>query len=159
MDAFADASKGRYANYEVIGNPLFDTKQEPVAKWWREVVEPILTKHYRGKRAEFDVKSRAKTIDALTSGFTLLLHFDESSNTMSDVETASERTGQTKYAQKYGRYYTLAIVRWLACVFTEMTNINGYQNGFEVLFGHYELFNTYRTDDSFLLSRKRWPLL
>ena len=157
LNAFADSSKVRYANYQAIGNPSFDTREEPVAKWWWEVVEPILTKHYRGKRTEIGVKSRAKIIDALMGSSTMLLHFDEQGNTMSDVETASERTGQTKFAQKYGRFYTLVVVRWLANIFTELTQTNGYQPGLEILFGHYEQLNTYRTEDSFLLTRKNWP--
>jgi hypothetical protein len=32
LDAFSDASKGRYANFEVIGNPAFDPANEPVNK-------------------------------------------------------------------------------------------------------------------------------
>ena len=88
----------------------------------------------------------------------MVLHFDEQSETMSDVATASERTGQSEYAQKYGRYYTLLIVRWLAEIFSEMTRTQGYEAGLEVLFGHYELFNAYRTEDKFLLNRKKWPL-
>lgn len=51
LDAFADASKGRYANFEAIGNPAFDPANEPVNKWWNEVVEPILDKHYCGRIA------------------------------------------------------------------------------------------------------------
>lgn len=158
LDAFADASKGRYANFEAIGNPSFNPADEPVAKWWREVVEPILTKHYRGKRAETGVKANARLIDAMIGGMTSVNFFDESGGVMDDVATASERAGQSKWAQKYGRFYTLSIVRWLADIFAGLTQTNGYQTGFEVLFGHYEIFNTYGLDDSFLLSRKSWPI-
>lgn len=158
LDGFANASKGRYANFSALGNPSYNAADEPVAKWWREVVEPILAKHYRGKRAESGVKTRAQIIDALIGDKTSVLHFDEGENKMSDVATASERTGQTVYAQKYGRFYTLSIARWLMEVFSEMTRTSGYQSGFEALFGHYEFFGTYLNDDSFLLTRKRWPL-
>ena len=158
LNSFASASRGRYANFSALGNPNYDAANEPVAKWWREVVEPILVKHYRGKRAEKGVKARAQVIDALISDFTMVRFFDESEGTMSDVATASERTGQTAYAQKFGRFYTLSIARWMMDVFTELTSTAGYQSGLEVLFGHYEFFSTYRNDDSFLLTRKRWPL-
>jgi hypothetical protein len=158
LDAFADASKGRYANFEAIGNPSFNPADEPVAKWWREVIEPILNKHYRGTSAEARVKARAQAIDAMIGDTSAVLFFDEAGGTMNDTATASERSGQTKWAQKYGRFYTLSIVRRLAEIFTILTQTNGYQDGLEVLFGHYEFFNCYRADDSFLLNRKKWPL-
>ncbi len=158
LDAFSDASKGRYANFEAIGNPSFDPANEPVNKWWTEVVEPILDKHYRGKRAEDGVKQRAALINAMIGDITYVLHTNETGAVMSDVTTASERTGQTKWAQKYGRFYTLAVVRWLAHIFYEMTFTAGYQTGLDSLFGHYEFFQTYTVGDNFLLTRKVWPL-
>lgn len=158
LDAFSDASKGRYANFEAIGNPNFDPADEPVNKWWTEVVEPILDQHYRGKRAEDGVKQRAAIINAMLGDVTHVLHTNETGGVMSDLNTASERTGQTKWAQKYGRFYTLSVVRWLACIFDEMTHTAGYSPGLESLFGHYEFFQTYTVDDDFLRTRKVWPL-
>lgn len=158
LDAFSDASRGRYANFEAIGNPSFNPANEPVNKWWTEVVEPILDMHYRGRRAEDGVKQRAAIIDAMIGDFTSVLHTDETGTVMSDLATASERTGQTKWAQKYGRFYTLSVVRWLAHIFDEMTHTAGYEPGLDSLFGHYEFFQTYTVDDDFLLTRKVWPL-
>jgi hypothetical protein len=158
LNSFASASHGRYANFSALGNANFIATDEPVAKWWREVVEPILDKHYRGKRGERGVRARANAIDALIGQVTSVLHFDEVEGTMTDMATASERTGQSAFAQKYGRFYTLSFARWLMDVFTELTMTAGYQPGLEVLFGHYEFFSAFRNDDSFLLTRKRWPL-
>ncbi len=158
LDAFSDASRGRYANFEAIGNPTFNSAEEPVNRWWTNVVEPILDKHYRGKRAEEGVKQRAALIDAMIGNVTTVLFTNENGTVMSDVTSASERTGQSKWAQKYGRYYTLSAVRWLSHVFDEMTHTAGYRPGLESLFGHYEFFQTYMVDDDFLLTRKVWPL-
>ena len=158
LDAFSDAAKGRYANFEAIGNPSFDPANEPVNKWWTEVVEPVLDAHYRNRRAEGEVKQRAAIINAMIGDVTSVLHTNETGEIMSDVAVASERAGQTKWAQKYGRFYTLSVVRWLAHIFDEMTHTNGYKPGLESLFGHYEFFTTYIVDDDFLLTRKVWPL-
>ena len=158
LDAFSAASKGRYANFEAIGNPAFDPSDEPVNKWWNEVIEPILERHYRGKKAEAGVKQRAAIINAMMGNSTVVLFTNETGNVMSDLTTASERTGQTKWAQKYGRFYTLAVVRWLSHIFSDLTRHAGYQDGFESLFGHYEFFITYTVDDSSLRTRKVWPL-
>ena len=157
LDAFSDASRGRYANFEAIGNPAFDSSNEPVNKWWAEVVEPILDRHYRGKRAEDGVKPRAAIINAMIGNVTSVLHTNETGDVMSDLTTASERTGQTKWAQRHGRFYTLSVVRWLSVIFNKMTHTAGYQPGLESLFGHYEFFTTYTLADNFLLTRKIWP--
>jgi hypothetical protein len=158
LNAFASASQGRYANFEAIGNPAFDPAQEPVNKWWAEVVEPILTKHYRGTGREAKVRTNAQMVNALVGGSASVLHTDEGGRSMRDVETASERTGQTKWAQKYGRYYTLCIVRWLSNVFEELARDAANGRGMDALFGHWEFFSTYTVTDDFLLNRKTWPL-
>lgn len=158
LDAFSDASKGRYANFEAIGNPNFNSMDEPVNKWWMEVVEPILNKHYRGKEREYKVRKSAAIISALAGKSIFVSHTNETGELMSDLQIASERSGQTKWAQKYGRFYTLSVVRWLACIFNEMTSVAGYQPGLVSLFGHYEFFQVYTVGDNFLLTRKIWPL-
>ena len=158
LDAFAEASEGRYANFEAIGNPTFDPAKEPVNKWWTEVVEPILDKHYRGKKVEEAAKQHAALVNPMIGDMTIVLFTDENQRTMSDVLTASERTGQTNLAQKYGRFYTLSVVRWLSDIVSEMVREASDQLGIDSLFGHHEFFTTYTVDDHFLLTRKVWPL-
>lgn len=158
LDAFSDASRGRYANFEAIGNPNFNPAEEPVNKWWSEVVEPILTKHYRGKRAEAGVKHRAAVIDALLGDVSMVLFANETGTMMTDMATSSERTGQTVWAQKYGRYYALSVARWLSHVFSKLVDEAVYKRNIDSLFGHSEFFDTYTVDDNFLLTRKVWPL-
>ncbi|MDE8345840.1 MAG: hypothetical protein POH28_06655 [Acidocella sp.] len=158
LTSFADASRGRYANFEAIGNPAFDPATEPVNKWWAEVVEPILDKHYRGKDAELRVKRGAMIVDAMIGDHSAVFHIAESGQAMDDLAVASERTGQTEWAQKYGRFYALCVVRWLAGIFYELTNFAVYQQGVAALSGHYEFFDGYQAEDHFLRNRKIWPL-
>jgi hypothetical protein len=158
LDAFSDASKGRYANFEAIGNPAFDLANEPVNKWWNDVVDPILNKHYRGKKAEADVTAQAAVVNAMIGDKAKVLFTDETGKPMSDLTTASVRAGQTRWAQKYGRFYTLSVVRWLSHIFCELTKEAVSKNSIDCLCGHYEFFTTYTLDDSFLLTRKIWPL-
>jgi hypothetical protein len=158
LDVFADASKGRYANFEQIGNPAFDPDNEPVNRWWTKVVEPILDKHYRGKPAEAGVRERAAIINATLGSISSVLHVDEEGAMMTNVATASERTGQTSWARKYGRFYTLSVVRWLSDIFGELVYAAAYGKQIDALFGHNEFFTTYRVSDDFLLTRKLWPL-
>lgn len=157
LASFAEASKGRYANFEAIGNPSFDPSNEPVERWWTKVVEPALAQHYRGRAAEAKVRLYAQAIDAALGDNTSVLFFDESGKAMTDLATASERAGQAEQARKFGRFYALSVARWLAEIFTKLTYAAGYADGLAVLFGHHEYFVTYRNPDNFLLTRKRWP--
>jgi hypothetical protein len=85
-------------------------------------------------------------------------HINEQGAMMMNIATASERTGQTNWARKYGRFYTLLVVRWLSDIFGELVHEAAYRKNIDALFGHDEFFTTYRLPDSFLLTRKLWPL-
>ncbi len=130
LDSFADARRGRYANFASLDNPNL-TGDEPVNKWWGEVAECILEKHYYGKVAQRRVEGSAELIDAMISPFTMVIHTNENGNTMLDVKSASIRTGQNAIVQKWGRYYSLAIVRWLATVLSELSHIACYKHGID----------------------------
>lgn len=158
LDSFSNASKGRYANFEVLGNPNLGNQFEPVSKWWDGVGVKILKEHYAGKAVEKKVKRNAAVIDQLMGGNALVLHRNENGEIMQDMLSSSERTGQTKIVQKYGRFYTLQIVRWLSSVFIELSREGGYTHRIDTLFGHYEHFQTYALPDEFLKTRKIWPL-
>ncbi len=158
LDAFANAAKGRYANFGAIGNPSFNPADEPINRWWAEVVEPILARHVRGTAREATIKRNAQMVDAVIGSSSFVLHVNEGGQTMTEMQVASERSGMTKWAQQYGRFYTLCIVRWLADIFSELSRSGGYSKGIDALFGHYELFYGYRADDSTLMTRKVWPI-
>jgi hypothetical protein len=158
LDAFADARRGRYANFGAIGNPTFNPDNEPINRWWKNVIEPILDKHYRGKSAEAGVRERAAVIGAMFGSNSLVMNVNEQGAMMTDLTTASERTGQTDWAQKYGRFYTLTVVRWLSDIFEGLVHDAAYGRNIDTLSGHNEFFRKYRVADSFLLKRKLWSL-
>ena len=157
LDSFADARRGRYANFASLDNPNL-TADEPINKWWDEVAECILKKHYYGKAAQKRVESNADLIDSMISPFTMVIQTNESGHTMQDVESASIRTGQNVVIQKWGRYYSLAIARWLSAVLSELSNLACHTHGIDGFFGLDEYFYSYTVDDSFLKTRKVWPL-
>jgi hypothetical protein len=82
-----------------------------------------------------------------------VLYFNETGETMRDVLSASIRTQQTDIVQKYGRYYALTVVRWLAEVFLQLSDLTG-SNAF---FGMPDFFNIYTVDDKVLRTRRVWP--
>jgi hypothetical protein len=157
LDSFADARRGRYANFLALDNPNL-SNQEPINKWWDEVAELILREHFYGTKAEQRVKNNAEIVDTLLGRSAFVQFTNESGDTMRDVLTASIRSGQSTYVQKFGRYYTLLVVRWLASIFSALSNDACYGHGIHALAGAYEYFQTYTVEDHFLKTRKKWPL-
>lgn len=157
LDAFADARRGRYANFASLDDPNL-SNEEPIGKWWDDVAEAILQQHYYGKKSQKRVEGNAEIIDSLMAPVTMVIQTDESGRTMRDVKSASIRTGQTEIVQKYGRYHALTIARWLSDLLSKIAHIASHQYDIGGFFGIDEYFYTYTVDDSFLKTRKIWPL-
>jgi hypothetical protein len=157
LHSFADAKSGRYANFQSLGNPNLTGEFEPIRKWWSEVGNPILEKHYRGTQKERRVQQNAEFIHRKLDSVSVVLFFDESGDMMNDVRTASTRTGETQLVQKYGRFYTLGIIRWLANTYREIAQTACYENEIDAFFGSWEFLDNFRVSNSFLLTRKVWP--
>ena len=156
LTTFADASRGRYANFETIrGAP---SPYDPVTHWWEHVVERILARHFRGTRHEERAEANATLIQGLIGESSHVLHHDETGQRISTIIGGSMRTAENGMAQKYGRYYTLRLVRWMSDVFKEVGSSCPAGTPDPVLFGHDERVRTFLVPDQFLLTRKRWPL-
>jgi hypothetical protein len=155
LDAFADASRGRYANFAAIGDPNLG-EFEPISMWWTEIAELILRQHYHGKPVQRRVEKFSRAGDELMAGRAMVLFVSEKGEMMTDFRSASERTGQTQIVQKYGRFYTLTVARWLACLYAELCD-KACSNGIDAFFGLGAFLEPYMVDDSFLKTRKSWP--
>lgn len=158
LDSFADARRGRYANFGSLDTPSLNS-DEPIQNWWEIVAVTILAKHYENKPIQRKVESQASVADSMLSQFTQVLHLNESGHAMQDVRTASIRTGQAALVQKYGRYHALSTVRWLSDVYSQLARSAAYHHRIDAFFGSWEFFQTYTVDDSFLKTRKVWPLV
>jgi hypothetical protein len=157
LDAFADAKRGRYANFVSLGDPVFG-KEEPVRKWWEGVAELILQQHYYGTVAQQRVEAQAELVHRLMSEDAMVLHTSECGIPLRDLFSASVRTGQGELVQRYGRFYGLLVARWLSNVFNEMARSATFNYGCDAFFGAWELLQSYTVESRFLKSRKVWPL-
>lgn len=157
LDAFADARRGRYANFAALGNPQ-SSQHEPIAKWWTEVAEQILIERYYGKKVQEKVEANARAVNEMLGGLAIVRHTTETREQLSDIELASRRTGQTELVQKWARYHALTVARWLSDVYRKLAEYAVYRQNQDAFFGSWEFFDTYRVDDSLLKSRKIWPL-
>jgi hypothetical protein len=158
LDSFADASRGRYANFAALGDPNLGDEFEPIRRWWTVVAESILREHFYGKPVQKRIEVDALMVESILSGHAFVLHINETGEAMKEVAASARRTGQTKLVQKFGRYYTLTIVRWLSDLFSELSVIACGTNKIDAFFGHNEFFNTYKVEDSLLKNRTIWPL-
>jgi len=157
LDAFADATRGRYANFAALGDPNL-ASDEPISKWWTDVAYLILKKHYEGKSVQTRTEANAAAIHQFLSPFSIVLHHDEQGSTMQDIRTASLHTGQTKVVQRFGRYYSLLLVRWLSDLFSELARKAAYGERYDAFFGAWEYLDTYTVPEEFLKRRRVWPL-
>lgn len=156
LDAFADAKRGRYANFTALGNPKND-QHEPVSKWWSEVSEEILRQKYVGKRIEqHKAKQAAATLPMLGKAIVVGVH-TETRSLIPDFQTAVMLSGQAELVQKWARYHVLTIVRWLAETYAELADVAAYKHGFDAFWESWDFFSCFRAPDSDLKKYKVWP--
>ena len=157
LDAFADAARGRYANFTVLGDRNL-SREEPIVRWWADVATLILGSHYHGEPIEARDEAKAVVVQEMMSESAMVLLANESGDIMQDVHTAFLRTCQTEVVQKFGRFYTLTVVRWLSELFSELAQQACYTHQIDAFWGTWEHLQTYTVSDRFLKNRKVWPL-
>lgn len=156
LDDFAAAGRGRYANHaSLLGQ---QSPYEPTRTWWKNVCEPILIEHYLGTEREQRAIRDSGAVGQLLDQMGIVLHFHEDGSIITDPSQASLMTHERDITQKWGRFYSLLHARWLAELFADLTRVAGYTPGLEFFFGHYERLATFRVPDSFLRTRRTWPL-
>ena len=92
LDAFADASRGRYANFATLGDPTLG-QEEPIHKWWDEVAELILKEHYYDSQLQ---KRRLEFGRLQCNGFAVALRTSDIATMRCDIVTPDcppERSG------------------------------------------------------------------
>jgi hypothetical protein len=112
LTVFADASRGRYANFVTMSGTR--SSHDPVTYWWEQVVEPILAMHFRGTKREERAEANATLVEAMIGSFSHVLHHDELGLPITTVTKGSLRSAENEVAQRYGRYYSLRMARWLS---------------------------------------------
>jgi len=147
----------RYYNLDFIVGGKASQLPEPVATWWQRVGQPILTKHYSAHQQKIDTAQSA-AVATLMRKFTTVLHHTEEGAIIDDVEALMLRSGASRIVQKYGRLYTLQLVRWLSFLISDLSSVGAYQKRIEPLLGLDEPFRMFLNDDRYLRGRKTWSI-
>lgn len=150
------AKSSRYYNLDFLTG-VKKQFPEPVSAWWRRVGQPILQKHYSQRQRKKD-EEQSKFIHNLLSEHTSILYHNEYENNIDSIEALMMQAKATKIDQKYGMFYTLQIVRWLAFLIADISHIGAYQYSREPLFGLDERFFIFMNTDAFLKGRKTWSI-
>lgn len=150
------ATKLRYYNLNHLAG-VSHGQEDPVALWWDKVATPICNRHYSQRQRAKDER-RAAIIENILGDSVSVMHITETGEQMRDVHTFFARAGATRVVQKYGRLYTLQIVRWLASIIFELTHRGVYEKRIESLFGLHEPFAIFLNEDRYLRDRKTWSM-
>ncbi len=156
LDSFADAARGRYANFAALGDPNL-SREEPIARWWEEVAKLILKSHYERKPIQARVEAKARAVHGILSPISMVLDNNESGDIIQDLDTATLRAGQTEIVQKSGRFYTLTVVRWLSELMSELALQAYSTHQIDAFSGLWEYLEPYIVPDKYLKNRKVWP--
>lgn len=150
------ADKTRYYNLDFITGAAGQST-DPIKAWWEKVAGPICIRHYSERRQRKNAENTALLMSIFGENSTVL-HFAEDGTMIQDVQEFFGRAGPTAVVQKYGRLYTLQIVRWLATILYELSRSGAYDHRIEALLGLHDHFGIFCNDDSYLRRRKTWSI-
>jgi hypothetical protein len=150
------AMRLRYYNLNYLAGAAH-TQQDPVALWWEKVATPICARHYSQRQRERD-EADAVAMENILGGISLVIHETEAGEPIQDVHTFFARGRVTRVVQKYGRLYTLQIVRWLAAIIFELSYRGAYAYRIQPLRGLDESFTIFLNKDRYLRDRRTWSI-
>ncbi len=150
------ATKLRYYNLNHLAGTGQD-QQDPVALWWDKVATPICDRHY-SKQQRKKVEADAAIMEDSFGDKSMVVHSTEGGESIQDLYTLFACGGATRVVQKYGRLYSLQIVRWLSSMIVELSHRGAYGQRIEALLGPHEPFGIFVNEDKYLRDRKTWSI-
>jgi hypothetical protein len=145
----------RYYNLDHISDTSGPSR-EPVATWWSHVGEPILKKHYAAERRAED-KRLADTLGKKMDEVAITRFFSEEGDLINDFGSLMLRRQKTGVVQRYGRMYTLQVVRWLVALLICLSEKATESDETDAFFGLNERIWTFIQPDKALRDKKTWP--
>lgn len=147
----------RYYNLNIVSGRNASTTPEPIEAWWQRVGEPILKRHYTPAQRSGD-SARARFIGDAIDSHVFVRNFDETGQQVDKSEDLALRGFANAVVQKFGRLYTLQIIRWLSYLLSHLADKGAYTDRIDSLLGHGEFFDRFRQEDSVLKSKKVWSV-
>lgn len=144
------AESTRYYNLDFLSGAT--TKfADPIAVWWDRVGRPILERH-----GNVRISPQEKELMRKADSYSTVISHLEDGSFVDNLVTLNRRAKETEVVQRYGRLYSLQIIRWLAYLICDLSHIGGDQQQIEPLFGLWETFAVFKHEDRMFRSRKGW---
>ena len=102
--------------------------------------------------------AQGQFVQAIVGDSAKVIHHAEDGAEIDDLSTRLGRLKSTVVVQKYGRLYTLQIVRWLASVISELSYRGAYGERIESLLGLDEPFSRFCNEDQYLRDHRTWSI-
>jgi hypothetical protein len=151
------AKLSRYYNLDSVTGGKAANWPEPISAWWERVGKPILNKHYTAKQKEKD-EALANCCQQLFENNTRVHLYNEQNHKIDNIADLMLRSYTNRIVQKYGRFYTLQIIRWLSYLICHLSHIGAFENNIKSLSGLNERFHIFMNEDAYLKSRKAWSI-
>ena len=132
-------------------------QQDPVASWWAKVAMPICDRHSSKRQREQD-KVDAVAIENILGDISCVIHRPEAGEPIRDGQTFFAHSKATHVVQKYGRLYTLQMVRWLATIMFALSHRGAYEQRIQALLGLDEPFTIFLNEDRYPRNRRTWSI-
>ena len=155
----------RYYNFDFLGGEADDKSYDPIEIWHREVSSVVLKTHLTEK-VKNRILVKAQVIGSAVDSFTFVLDSREDRSPIEDVSTALEHFGLGNFEKPYTRMYILQIVRFVAKVIVEISDIAQNRLATDDPQGQprahvpymIEIFGLFYSDDRYFRSRKTWSI-
>lgn len=147
----------RYYNLDFVTNaPKVHMREDPVAKWFRTVIQPAYDQFVSSKK-KAQIESNAQLIEEVAGRFMMVRHHAEDGRELTSIRSASHQTGMLSAAMPYVRLHILQIVRFLSSVI----GTQGYRAhavGMQDVPYLSEFFGIFDNDDATLKRRQTWSI-
>lgn len=150
------AKTTRYYNLDSLTGGKAANLQSGRAAWVSRVGKLILKKHYSARKQIGDVLE-AQVLQASMGEVVSGIRFDEAGKSIDMLEEGLIHGAEGRVIQKFGQFYCLQLIRYVAVVLEELSRISHREGLHDIpFFG--EIFSWFLNEDSMLRSRKTWRI-
>jgi hypothetical protein len=150
------AKTTRYYNLDYLTGGKAAQLQSGPSAWIERVGRPILKKHYSRKKQVDDILE-AQSLEGAMGHILSGIRFDEDGKPITSLEQGLVHPAEIRIIQRFGQFYCLQLIRYLAAVLEELRRIS-HRDGFQDIPFFGEIFAWFLNDDAMLKSRKTWRI-
>jgi hypothetical protein len=149
------AQGDRYSNINLLVNAR--DQSDPIRRWYEEVDVPIFERCVTKAKKE-KIERNARTISALTRGFTAVMHTSESGDVIDNVYDGSYLTGFQESVAPHRQRHIIHVIRFWTDIIWQL-QYTAMELGRDDIPFFGEIFGGFNNHDSYIRTRKRWDTI